>query len=50
RPFKCVACPKTFIRKQDLKRHSLIHDPNSAGFKCSHCGTGFTRSDALYRH
>ncbi|KAI9203649.1 uncharacterized protein BJ171DRAFT_413426, partial [Polychytrium aggregatum] len=50
RPFKCTDCSKTFLRKQDLKRHEIIHDPRSPGYRCNHCGTGFTRSDALYRH
>ncbi|KAI9202744.1 uncharacterized protein BJ171DRAFT_513111 [Polychytrium aggregatum] len=50
RPFRCPDCPKTFLRKQDLRRHAIIHDPVSPGYKCTHCGTSFTRSDALYRH
>ncbi|KAI9203634.1 uncharacterized protein BJ171DRAFT_413795, partial [Polychytrium aggregatum] len=50
RPFRCKDCDKTFLRKQDLRRHEIVHDPNCPGYKCSRCGTTFTRSDALFRH
>ncbi|KAI8904240.1 hypothetical protein DFJ77DRAFT_422952, partial [Powellomyces hirtus] len=48
--FACPDCPKRFLRRQDLSRHSATHLNGFKPFRCSHCGTGFTRQDALHRH
>ncbi|KNC97619.1 uncharacterized protein SPPG_07087 [Spizellomyces punctatus DAOM BR117] len=50
RTFHCQTCPKSFARKQDLKRHIVTHMPGYKPFRCYNCGTGFTRSDAVHRH
>ncbi|KAJ3040152.1 hypothetical protein HDV00_011372 [Rhizophlyctis rosea] len=48
RSFHCPSCPKSFLRKQDLKRHEVTHAERRP-FGCG-CGVRFTRSDALQRH
>ncbi|KAJ3006777.1 hypothetical protein HKX48_009467 [Thoreauomyces humboldtii] len=50
RRFACTDCPKRFLRRQDLSRHAATHLNGFKPFRCPHCGTGFTRQDALHRH
>ncbi|KAJ7498686.1 hypothetical protein FB451DRAFT_1202715 [Mycena latifolia] len=45
----CPECPKSFTRKGDLTRHSLLH----TGFRphvCSECGKGFAQHSGLKTH
>ncbi|KAI9103223.1 hypothetical protein DFS34DRAFT_576478 [Phlyctochytrium arcticum] len=50
RPYACPACPITFLRKHDMKRHfASLHDAEKQ-YKCPNCGAGFARTDALRRH
>ena len=46
--FACDICPSTFVRRHDLKRHSMIHT-GVRPFQCE-CGRYFSRQDALIRH
>ncbi|KAJ3145014.1 Metallothionein expression activator [Geranomyces variabilis] len=50
RRFVCTECPKRFLRRQDLSRHAATHLNGFKPYRCVHCGTGFTRQDALHRH
>ncbi|KAE9415561.1 hypothetical protein Angca_004447, partial [Angiostrongylus cantonensis] len=38
RPFACLFCEKTFVRKNDLKVHELTHS-NRSHFFCSKCNS-----------
>ncbi|VDM60150.1 unnamed protein product [Angiostrongylus costaricensis] len=38
RPFACLFCEKTFVRKNDLKVHELTHS-NRSRFFCSKCNS-----------
>ena len=49
RPYHCHYCTASFIRFNDLTRHSTSHSKKKA-FWCDGCGGGFTRRDALKRH
>ncbi|KAJ7129421.1 hypothetical protein C8R44DRAFT_666139 [Mycena epipterygia] len=45
----CSECPKSFTRKGDLSRHSLLH----AGYRphgCSECGKSFAQHSGLKTH
>lgn len=49
KPYLCVQCPKTFIRRSDLRKHVFVH----AGirlFNCNLCTKSFTRSTNLTKH
>lgn len=46
RPFKCDACPQSFNRNHDLKRHKRIHLAVKP-FPCGYCDKSFSRKDAL---
>ncbi|RAK99001.1 Zn(II)2Cys6 transcription factor domain-containing protein [Aspergillus ibericus CBS 121593] len=50
-PFVCTNpdCGKSFLRKEHLNRHMVIHT-NSRPHKCFICGRTFARSDILNRH
>ncbi|KAJ7282684.1 hypothetical protein C8J57DRAFT_1433191 [Mycena rebaudengoi] len=48
RPFHCDACPATFARNHDLKRHRQLHDRTA--WKCGGCDKVFSRRDAIKRH
>ena len=48
RPFKCSACPASFARNHDLKRHLKLHDKNA--WRCEGCNKVFSRRDAIKRH
>ncbi|KAJ3055852.1 hypothetical protein HK097_008954 [Rhizophlyctis rosea] len=43
----CEICKKTFLRRQDLRRHRATHFDAGARFRCDNCDTTFSRSDAL---
>ncbi|RKO97769.1 hypothetical protein CAUPRSCDRAFT_6004 [Caulochytrium protostelioides] len=46
----CHRCGKSFLRRQDLKRHIATHDASGARYICPYCSVMFSRSDALFRH
>lgn len=48
RPFRCNACPASFARNHDLKRHLKLHDKKA--WKCEGCHKIFSRRDAIKRH
>ena len=48
RPFRCSACPASFARNHDLKRHLKLHDKKA--WKCEGCSKVFSRRDAIRRH
>ncbi|RKO97717.1 hypothetical protein CXG81DRAFT_7940, partial [Caulochytrium protostelioides] len=50
RPHPCPWCGKSFLRRQDQRRHVLAHAYDTKRFSCTGCGKRFTRSDALFRH
>jgi hypothetical protein len=55
RSFVCDDCPRTFLRRQDLRRH-LVAQHGAGGVDgkrillCEGCRGSFSRSDALHRH
>ena len=48
RPFRCSACPASFARNHDLKRHLKLHDKTA--WRCEGCNKVFSRRDAIKRH
>jgi hypothetical protein len=48
RPFRCIACPASFARNHDLKRHLKLHDKTA--WRCEGCNKVFSRRDAIKRH
>ena len=48
RKYVCTVCTNRFVRPNDLKRHSIIHQEVKE-FTCK-CGAAFGRQDALRRH
>ena len=54
KPFACNVCSATFNRRDKLKRHKLVHDPNKK-YKCpfkahTGCPKEFNRPDKLKAH
>ena len=49
RSFKCELCPRSFIRKSQLKNHQPIHTQEQP-FHCVECGKRFKRFNHLVRH
>ncbi|RCN35757.1 zinc finger, C2H2 type [Ancylostoma caninum] len=49
RPFKCLFCEKTFVRKNDLKVHETTHS-TQCEYTCSKCNGSFRRSIYLQKH
>lgn len=51
RSFSCEHCKKSFLRRQDLRRHIMSsHSGTVKKLHCPNCDGTFSRSDALYRH
>ncbi|KJH50880.1 zinc finger, C2H2 type [Dictyocaulus viviparus] len=48
RPYVCDTCGKAFVRRNDLKMHSLTHTSETA-FHCK-CGSKFRRMIYLKKH
>ncbi|GMT14792.1 hypothetical protein PFISCL1PPCAC_6089, partial [Pristionchus fissidentatus] len=49
RPFRCLLCDRTFVRKNDLKTHELTHQ-STASLMCPGCNKGFKRVAGLRAH
>ncbi|KAL6735598.1 hypothetical protein Aduo_006022 [Ancylostoma duodenale] len=49
RPFKCLFCEKTFVRKNDLKVHETTHS-TQCEYTCRKCNGSFRRSIYLQKH
>ena len=49
RPYKCKACSKCFVKKNNLKDHYRIHTGEKP-YKCQECGRAFTHGSHLVRH
>ena len=49
RPFVCVQCNKTFVRRSDLKKHAFVHS-GIRSFVCDICSKSFTRNTNLTKH
>ncbi|KAK9509161.1 hypothetical protein O3M35_006539 [Rhynocoris fuscipes] len=49
KPYECVHCIKTFIRKEDLNRHLVIHSGVKA-HQCPICTKSFTMKSTLKVH
>ncbi|KAJ6562641.1 hypothetical protein B0H19DRAFT_992662, partial [Mycena capillaripes] len=50
RPYPCDACPLSFERHHDLKRHRVTHAGERPYVCNGGCDKTFTRKDALKRH
>ncbi|RKP00150.1 hypothetical protein CXG81DRAFT_4048, partial [Caulochytrium protostelioides] len=48
-PCLTAGCGKSFLRRQDLLRHTATHSAVRA-WVCARCEVSFTRQDALHRH
>lgn len=46
----CMYCHKNFSRKDHLKHHLRVHDPNKAMHQCSECGKMYASSYAYRTH
>ncbi|GMR36632.1 hypothetical protein PMAYCL1PPCAC_06827 [Pristionchus mayeri] len=49
RPFKCMLCDRTFVRKNDLKTHEMTHQA-TATLICPSCNKAFKRIAGLRAH
>ncbi len=50
RPYTCTFCQKTFAWGSNLKDHLRIHTGEETSFRCSLCGTNFTRTRNFNQH
>ncbi|GMS84881.1 hypothetical protein PENTCL1PPCAC_7056 [Pristionchus entomophagus] len=49
RPFRCMLCDRTFVRKNDLKTHEMTHQA-TATLICQSCNKAFKRLAGLRAH
>eukprot|EP00092_Neocalanus_flemingeri_P013784 GFUD01014867.1.p1 GENE.GFUD01014867.1~~GFUD01014867.1.p1 ORF type:complete len:864 (+),score=225.34 GFUD01014867.1:100-2691(+) len=47
---QCTNCPKTFMTKQDLEKHMLVHNAGMKPFACPVCGWRFHLLHNMKRH
>ena len=48
---RCPTCNKSFLTKQALSVHSIVHDDiNNRPFVCKQCGKGFQTKQNLKNH
>ncbi|KAJ6580908.1 hypothetical protein B0H19DRAFT_883598, partial [Mycena capillaripes] len=50
RPYPCKACPLSFERHHDLKRHRVTHASEQLYVCNGGCDKMFVRNDVLKRH
>ena len=48
--YTCDSCPKTFVYKDDLKRHTLNIHLKATNRQCEFCGKEFQEDRGLRRH
>lgn len=50
--FVCDVCQRGFTRRQDLKRHRLVHEAlgKQQSYPCADCGQDLTKKTALKKH
>ena len=57
--YECDQCSRVFLRKDNLKRHVLVHSDNrksqfetreSSFYLCPHCGQKFTKENYAENH
>ncbi|XP_015272993.1 PREDICTED: zinc finger protein with KRAB and SCAN domains 8-like [Gekko japonicus] len=49
KPYKCLECGKSFIRRAHLEQHQRSHTGEKP-FECSECGRRFLQKAHLFRH
>ncbi|XP_067625485.1 zinc finger protein piragua [Eurosta solidaginis] len=49
RPYVCAICKKGFVRRSDLKKHTIVHT-GVRPFACPVCGKSFSRNTNLTKH
>ncbi|EDW78134.1 uncharacterized protein Dwil_GK24172 [Drosophila willistoni] len=49
RPYVCAHCRKSFVRRSDLKKHTIVHT-GVRPYTCSVCGKSFSRNTNLTKH
>ena len=50
RKYKCSACDKTFIQREDLKKHKVRTHIGKQPFKCQKCDVRFSKQRDLEKH
>lgn len=48
--FKCHECPKSFSRRNQLQRHTSVHNQDGRGITCMICEKWFPSKSSLDRH
>lgn len=49
RPYVCALCSKGFVRRSDLKKHTIVHT-GVRPFSCHVCSKSFSRNTNLTKH
>ncbi|XP_034100069.1 zinc finger protein 436 [Drosophila albomicans] len=49
RPYVCAHCNKGFVRRSDLKKHTIVHT-GVRPFSCNVCSKSFSRNTNLTKH
>ncbi|KAH8395634.1 hypothetical protein KR222_004100, partial [Zaprionus bogoriensis] len=49
RPYVCAHCSKGFVRRSDLKKHTIVHT-GVRPFSCNVCSKSFSRNTNLTKH
>lgn len=48
--FKCIECPKAFSRRNQLQRHTSVHNTDGRGVTCTICDKWFPSKSSMDRH